>query len=277
MKGRDTFRICESALHVWYDGVVESQSLATMTALCDTLTGRGWVIGSDPHVDKHYHELAHLNRRGRRADLEVKARTSGRHVEVVFFQNIANIENRNGGEYETGIMSRMPYLLRLRAEYELATLASKCREMGLADTTDREPSDAYARAMHRRASPGMSHVRHENLPDYNCRDADGVRLEDWAVRYYRDSKGHLHRGRTFHNINNMWWVVEGSYRLWNVADWELFTFDPAKHRHRRDMRNVAVRRIQDALDKAIKDERYERAAALRDARDRARASEVKHG
>lgn len=57
---------------------------------------------------------------------------------------------------------------------------------------------------------------------YNSKDQDGKQLFCGQIKYYRDHKGYLARGKIYHNINNMWWMILNKQQIQNVADFELF-------------------------------------------------------
>lgn len=160
------------------------------------------------------------------------------------------------------------YGRRGRMQYELAALSRACLALGFVDTTARRLPDADAELDRRRAADTAWRGRALKPDEYGNKDRDGARLSDGVVRYYRDHHGHLRRGVVRHNINNMWWVVESRDRFTNKAAFELFTFDPARDRLRRDMRELALSRVEGALKRAVKAEHFERAATLRDVRNR---------
>lgn len=240
-------------------------SLRVMRQLCARLVANGWTVTSDPYIDKNYPTLSRFRRYGSRGDLEFKAEATGIHAKIEFYQNRFNVEHPHGGYYDYDKLGRMPYVMRLRARYDMAALARKCAELGLVDKTERKGRTAAEEVERKKAE-----CWHRNSPiaEYNRRGRDGLRLDNGMVAYYRDHAGHLHRGVLRHNLNNMWWVIENADRFWNVAAFDLFAFDPSRDRHRRDMRKVAARRVSEALTKAVKEERFERAARLRDVRNR---------
>jgi hypothetical protein len=36
------------------------------------------------------------------------------------------------------------------------------------------------------------------------------------VRYFKDWKGKIRKGRIYHHINNMWWIITSKYKLRNI-------------------------------------------------------------
>lgn len=67
----------------------------------------------------------------------------------------------------------------------------------------------------------------ENKPQesYNCQDKDKNNLYCGQVKYFYDYNGILKRGKIWHHINNMWWVLCAKKRF-NKACFELFDYYP---------------------------------------------------
>jgi hypothetical protein len=254
----------DSTVHVWRDSAESEESLKLMRKLLGVLYRHGWQLGRDPHTDKHYKCIGKYHRRGRRGDLEMKSDSCGRHVEIKFFQNVANVENRNGGEYDFDKLQKMPYLLRLRTQFEMAAIAAEAERLGFKFRRDRKPVDAmdFIR-LKREKNP---HAGHERIYDYNCKSGDGDLLEDGQFRCFYGYRGHLLGGTIYHNINNMWWVVTnpGGHPE-NVGSFRLFSWRPGLPRRRPyDPKGS----IEGKLSAAVRSEDFERAIGLRDARDR---------
>lgn len=58
---------------------------------------------------------------------------------------------------------------------------------------------------------------------YNAKDRDGKVLLNGDIKYFRDGcNGYLYRGKIYHNINNMWWVIVDKRNVRNVASFQLF-------------------------------------------------------
>lgn len=62
-------------------------------------------------------------------------------------------------------------------------------------------------------------------PEYSCLalDRDRKVIRNGDLKYYRDDcTGYLYRGKAYHNINNMWWILQPCGTVRNVAAFELF-------------------------------------------------------
>jgi hypothetical protein len=125
MTDKNTIRIHDSSFGVWWTAVDEDRMKKEVYGpIIRHLRDRGWKIGEDPQIKKNYPKLNRTHRYGRLGNLEMEMRICGRCVEVEFFQNVANVENRNGGRYDFHKLDRMPYLLHLKT---IATLRSLTR------------------------------------------------------------------------------------------------------------------------------------------------------
>lgn len=259
---QQTFTVNDSEIQVTRPNHDDEESLSLAQRIWTLLSERGYSVGPDPFLEP-FGSIKRMGRHGKRGGLEFVVYASGRHVSVEFFQNVANVSNPNGGRYDFNKLERMPYLLRLRARLDMAAIKTLLSAAGFDDTTPYRCASASAEVRRRNEAWRKDSPVHE----YNRRDADGARLDDGVLRYYRDHKGYLRRGVVVHNINNMWWVIENEAAFCNRWSGELFTFDPQKHSARRDMSRVACDRVRSELEKAVKAENYERAAVLRDVRN----------
>jgi hypothetical protein len=96
-----------------------------------------------------------------------------------------------------------------------------------------------------------------------ARDRDGAELHHGALRYFRDRKGYLRRGRVFGGINGMWLVVygPGPHDHTHLNCGELFLCNPAAVPRKQHPRPTLIETI---LGEAVARQDYERAIVLRD-------------
>lgn len=251
----------------WYDTTLRAQTAmdgdrGLFALLINTLRRNGFQIEQDSHV-------ASIIRRdykcGVRGDLHVYASHFPRGSEVEFFQEVVT-ENPNGGRYDFNKRKKMPYLIRMRFLWEKRCLEAALTKRGFVETTNPEPQTAMEFVMHRREEIKKFHGQHfyeKPRESYNAKDADGVMLKDGDHRYFYDYNGILCRGTVYHNLNNMWWVVVNRTSWNNIASFQLFAYDPNLHPARKV--DHPERHIKAKLDKAVKEQNFERAIGLRDA------------
>lgn len=89
-------------------------------------------------------------------------------------------------------------------------------------------------------------------------------MRNGELRWFYDWGGRRRVGYVFHNINNMWWVVDGD-RVTNIAGHDILPGDP---------RTTAPpprfdplqrpRRQQQILDRRVHEQDFEKAIPLRD-------------
>lgn len=68
----------------------------------------------------------------------------------------------------------------------------------------------------------------------NNKDRDGKIIYNGEIKYFRDRyTGRLQRGKVYHHINNMWWVISNDTKVTNVADFEFFDLNSEDIKFRR--------------------------------------------
>jgi len=201
------------------------------------MSDKGFQVGRDPRVEKDYKLISKDYWYGRKGNLEFKARRYPRGFEIQFFQNIV-FENQSGGYYDFDKYEKMPYLIRLSMVNTMNQIERVVISLGTTKTHGKTMSDFelaedqikfnYMSRLHKPQKNmdfNLDEVKH-GQPDNNCLDRDKKRMENGETKYFRDHSGRLARGKAYHNINNMWWVIINKRELRNEACFELF--DPVK-------------------------------------------------
>jgi hypothetical protein len=196
------------------------------------------MVEPDKKIDKcirknHYY--------GKKANLEFKAERYPRGFKIQFYQNV-NHENSNGGYYDFDKLEKMPYMIKLLFINEINYIEGFINLLGITQTYGRKEykyavdniKAYYVEEWHHKFDNMdfcLEEVVHSQ-PSYNCTDRDKKRIENGQVKYFRDYKKRLKRGKVYHNINNMWWVVLNDTDYTNVAAFNLFdaTEDDFKNR-----------------------------------------------
>lgn len=132
-----------------------------------------------------------------------------------FFQNVTLPENKNGGRYDFDKYSKFPYLLRLRLKLAIRTLIEAIRPLCDATITCTDtPNNAVERILKNFRESSFSRNQINTLDeiesymsDYdfsqNNNDRDKKKIKCGDIKYFYSYDGYLHRGRVYHNINNM--------------------------------------------------------------------------
>ncbi|MCP3778766.1 MULTISPECIES: hypothetical protein [Paenibacillus] len=220
MRGDKDFSIWQTSIAVRGDKEI---SHPTFLRMLDMMRNRGFVIGSDPRIDRDYSILSKDHFAGNKGELLFVGEKYNCGAKLEFYQEI-NVENPNGGRYDFNKFEKMSYLLQKRFLVEVRYMEQFLLEEGF--TCDSKPvlKTSYDKVFHELNSPSR-HWSSENLPDYNALDKDGIRINNGEVKYFRGRKGTLMRGTVYHNINNMWWVIVNKDHYTNLAAFELFNLD----------------------------------------------------
>ena len=223
----------------------------TLHRLFNMLRAEGFTIENDAEVAKCIRDDYFIGRRG---DLELYAHRYPAGFEIMFFQNVV-IENKSGGRYDFDKFQKMPYMIRLRfMKYRDKIIALLKSVEDLKDESKADPRLAeewikarYVEEWHHEQKDMnflLSDLDGQTQESYNGRDRDEKTLHNGDVKYFRHWDGRLYRGRVYHNINNMWWVILDRFTVRNVASFELFDLTPEDNRRRQ-----AKPRIPEAYQK----------------------------
>ena len=223
----------------------------TLHRIFNMLRAEGFSIENDAEVAKCIRRDYYIGRRG---DLELHAHRYPAGFEIMFFQNVV-IENKSGGRYDFDKFQKMPYMIRLRfMKYRDKIIALLKSVEDLKDESKADPRLAeewikarYVEEWHHEQKDMnflLSDLDGQTQESYNGRDRDEKTLHNGDVKYFRHWDGRLYRGRVYHNINNMWWVILDRFTVRNVASFELFDLTPEDNRRRQ-----AKPRIPEAYQK----------------------------
>lgn len=212
--------------------------------LLNFMSSRGWTIEHDKDVPKIIRKDFWYGRKG---NLEFHAHRYPKGFETQFFQNVV-FENRHGGKYDFDKFNKMPYLIKLMFINETQHMKAFLKSIvpGILDNTIPEYKFAtdrikanYAKSWHH-PQKSMDEFDLSDLDgqtsehSFNNTDRDKKTIYNGQIKYFRDWDGRLMRGKVYHNINNMWWVILNSHKHTNVADFELFDPTPDDYLVRRD-------------------------------------------
>jgi hypothetical protein len=245
----------------------EETSLALFVDICNFLLRLEFKVNADPYYRKQYPILSKYHRYARRGDLECKFERYPVGVKLDFYQNL-RFENPHGGYYDFNKLQRMPYLVRLRFLHTRRALFQWLTDRGHENHCDAEPELAIDRIQKRIQNSGHwdGSGLLERVPDsaYAHADRDKRRIVPGQKKYFYDWNKRLSCGIVYYNLNNMWWVHTGQYDFRNVANFELFDFDPAMPRRRKLSASDRHKRLSSEKRRAVEREDYARAAQLRD-------------
>lgn len=191
----------------------------------------GFYVGEDKEIKKNFHYLNKTHRAGGFGDLRFKASYGGNIFEIEFFQDVFH-ENPCGGFYDFDKYEKMPYLIQKRYDWTLDKLLKYFEKCGFSVEFQQNTCKGeafiindYIRSWHhpQKAWFSLKDVEGQTAKyEYNGKDRDGNILHNGEIKYFRNWDGYLMRGKVYHNINNMWWVLLVDGQVRNKACFELF-------------------------------------------------------
>lgn len=259
--------ISDAHLGIWQEDARDNTFRTEVYAeLIRRMRARGWSIGRNPSVHRHYRCLSANNRLGARGTLRCSIEIFGRKVSIEFWSPTAPMTNPNGRRYDFDKMKRMAHLDSLRVQLEfrrviawLETIAPVTLERrGDQDLTPMERiEDSYKKSWHSDKELGRPACKSDNDRTSN----DGALLEHGQAVWLEDRKGRIIRGTAYYNINNMWWVVSGS-EIRNESSRSIFAACPGDLRKKRNDRLRRVR-LEGELCSAIQGMEFRRAQIIK--------------
>lgn len=220
--------------------------------LLNFMESRGFEVGRDPRIQEHYKSINKDYWYGRKGDLEFKAHRYPRGFELEFFQNI-NYKNKNGGCYDFDKFEKMPYIIKLMFINETNKIANFLEGLGVENNS--KPDYRLAEDKIKQDFVESWHHPQKDM-NFNLSDLDGTTVEqsynntdrdkktvfNGQIKYFRDRfDGRLRRGKVYHNINNMWWVILNKDKYTNIASFELFDATESDFKARRVVRDARPR------------------------------------
>lgn len=202
-------------------------------AALHTMRNKGAKVGKDPRIEKDYPRLNQYHGYGNWHGLEFRSNIHMGEFAFEFFQNVTASENPNGGYFDFDKYKKFPYLMRIRLKVAInaiiAVLKPLCdATITFTDVTDKAEERilrSYQESCHKKYDLSLSDAQ-LNLTDYdlcqNNKDRDKKEIKCGEFKYFYGCDGYLHRGIVYHNLNNMWWVIENDITLRNKACYEFF-------------------------------------------------------
>ncbi len=233
MESNKTYSCWDTNISVRLDSSV---SHPTMMKLLEMMMNRGWNIQTDQEILERYPLLANDHFEGKKDKLQFKAEKYPAGFKLKFYQDV-NTVNSNGGQYDFNKFEKMPYLIKLRFQVELKHIKYFFEQEGYHDGSKPSFKNSFDEVMYR-IKDSCHYTKGKELPnykveEYNARDKDGKTLKNGQVKYFRDHKGRLQRGKIYHNINNMWLVILNKYEYRNIASFYFFDLDSKENSQRK--------------------------------------------
>lgn len=211
-------------------------------ALMCFLGSIGFYVSEDKEIKRKYPSLNETRRAGGFDDLRFKAQYAPNRFEIEFYQDVFH-ENPHGGFYDFDKYEKMPYLIQKRYDWTMEKLLKYFEKCGYSIEFQTNTCKGEAFIIH-------DYIRNWHHPqekwfslkdvdgqaakyEANGTDRDGNILRNGETKYFRDWSGYLLRGKVYHNINNMWWVLLADGKVRNVACFDLFDLKETDFRGRK--------------------------------------------
>lgn len=217
-----------TSLYFYNDIRNDNSHYEILDVLLNTLKEHGFNTGLDQDVLKNYKSIAKDHFEGVRNKLAFKSHRYPTGFEIKFFYDTER------GQYDFDTLEKMPYITKLEFLKYIKILKNKLIELGFEDKTKIENKSAEEKIK----EDYVNCCHHENIKDmnfklsdldgktdkysYNHTDRDKKVIHNGETKYFRSRRGYLQRGKVYHNINNMWWVILNDTNYTNIADFEMF-------------------------------------------------------
>jgi len=248
--------IHETSIGVWEERVNDVEfNTVVFQPLLRFMRKRGWTIGPDKKVLKHWPSISASCKEGAKDVLRAKLNIAGRCIKVDMWSEDWPSDNPNGHQYCFGKRAKMPFLTGLKCDRELkaiqAWLAARhgyqteddfSLRPGKMTALERIQAD-YDKSWHRDPVLGRPPVTNKGM-DETSRDGDLI--EHGQIAWHRGRDGRVRRGRVYYNINSMWWFVTEPHDRHNISCREILTRQPLELR-----RQVATRKRREVLERLI--------------------------
>lgn len=291
-------RFHDASLQIWEDSIPSANSTdgfkqrdewertfkhQVFKRIVQKLNRLGWSVGTWDKAEQ-YKCISNARRSCRKGGLEAELSVSGRCIEFNMWQNVTPSENRNGGRYDFDKEKRMPYLLRLEMERTRCQIRDYLCNVFTGYTFSqpkvRSPNPdplAYfndswdgeyekRKGLHRFERGPNGWPSDKELGSWSRTDKDGVDLNHGDLRWCRDHKGRLIRGRVYGGINGMWMMVYGPGQ-WDYtqqcAD-SFFTYRPDETPYKEAIdKGKQRKRLERELTTSVAQMNFKRAQVLK--------------
>lgn len=239
----------------------------------------GWSVEVPQEMIEQYsRSFAENHRYCRKGDLQGLLDLSGRCIKFEMWQDVANVENRNGGRYDFDKEKRMPYILWL----EMERTRRRLREYLCNVFSGYQFQDQLRDGRHPKRGPGSltavewveQDIRssghfNEDLGHApinmkcNAQSADGGVITHGARVYAIGYDDRVVVGTAYYDLNSSWWIVTGKYGAICVQSSNIYLGNPGDLRRKRNERKRRSR-LESELSKAVKSMDFQRAQVIKD-------------
>lgn len=215
-----------TSLYFYNDIRNDDSHYEILEILLNVLKEHGFEIGLDQEVLRNYKNISKDYFEGKRNKLAFKSHRYPSGFEIKFFYDTER------GRYDFDKLNKMPYITRLEFLKYIKILENNLNKLGFENKTEVKYKKAedkikegYVKSCHRNIKDmnfKLSDLDGATTESYNNKDRDKKIIHNGEIKYFRNHRGYLQRGKVYHNINNMWWVILNETDYTNMASFELF-------------------------------------------------------
>ena len=218
-----------------------------------------------PHEDlvsKQFPSLWHTHRWGVKSGIYYEGTIYPKGFEIKFFYMDRRGKYHKPGAYDLDMRDSLKYLERLQIRKSLRTINLYLKSIGCEEHVVTHGMKGWELVDYKiNHDPGRHWGKYEEYKNgeyflkFNARDRDGKLIRNGEVKYYRDQfTGRLSRGKVYHNINNMWWILHNKHSCTNIASFRLFDATKDDFNHRRLKKDTA--KPEDKVRRKIGTQKY---------------------
>lgn len=197
---------------------------------------KGFKFYVDRKFKNEYKILLPSNKFGIKKRLRFKTEIYPAGFEIQFFQNIKHV-NKFGGYYDFDKYREMPKHHKIMfnhiSKYIILELCNKFELKYYDQSSIRFPRLTGEKLIIKNIQEySFDRCKQKSLKQtpkymsdydfkYNSKSGVGDTLKCGEIRKFKDYSGKIKKGKIYHKINNMWWVIISKYVYSNIASFNI--------------------------------------------------------
>lgn len=210
------------------------------------LKDKGYKFHKNKEFEKQYQTLLKYHKWGMKNRLRFEMEIYPAGFEIQFFQNVKH-ENKCGGKYDFDKYKGMPknhkIMFNSISKYIINNLSRKFKLKYYNQSTISFPrltaeeliiKHIQECSFDRNKQTSLKQTeRYMSNYDFNYNSKSGVNdtIKCGEIRKFKDYSDKIRKGKVYHNINNMWWIVTSKYKFYNIASFNIL--EKISHKHKK--------------------------------------------
>ncbi|MGY8872175.1 MAG: hypothetical protein ACKVJE_17185 [Pseudomonadales bacterium] len=260
---KGSVRFHDAAIHVWEDDVNEAEfKHDVFKRIVQQLNRMGFdVTVPQDDIDSYGLAFAQKYRYCRKGDLEGRLDLTGRHIEFSMFQNVTNVNNSSGGQYDFDKESRMEALMLRRMNWvrtKLKTYLCNVFKNYIFEGVEKicAPGQLTALEMvdlsikscwHYNAELGHAKISMRQ----NELDRNGETITHGQPVFTIAHNNRIVTGIAMYSLNSSWYVITGKFDYISVQASNIYVKNPGSLKKKRN-EELRRRRLENELSDSVK-------------------------